>query len=189
MEKKMRVEETGRWKMRWSKAAGNSHSGKAMPPKPSMSFSTWDSSHFVNCFAWMAGNKMLTRSRETKDIILAAPKSLKWRHHTTSPPFICGESLRGPGIKPYLLEEDKERLAMPAEPASFLLYFHPIFPSPPLLSSPYQVLFSAQREFQAWFCSHLVLFVPLFLEGSRMSPVYLRNKGGFRANMSEAIRK
>lgn len=63
----------------------------------------------------MAWNRMPTKSRETKDIVLAAPKILKWGHHTTSPPFICGESLRGPGIKPYIQEEDEERLVMPTK--------------------------------------------------------------------------
>lgn len=63
----------------------------------------------------MAGNMMPTRSRETKDIILAVPKNLKWGHQTASPPFICGESLRGSGTKPYIQEEDEERLVMPKQ--------------------------------------------------------------------------
>ena len=58
---------------------------------------------------------MPTRSRETKDIILVAPEILIWGHHTASPPFIHIESLRGPGIKPYLQEEDEERLVMPTK--------------------------------------------------------------------------
>lgn len=80
-----------------------------------------------------------------------------------------------------------ETLSLP----NFLPYFYPVFPTPPLISSPYKYCFlprvSNMNLFPFGFFV-LLFLVDLFL-GSRMSPAYFRNKGGLRDNMSEAIRK
>lgn len=56
---------------------------------------------------------MPTKSRETKDTILASLKNLKWGNHTASPPLICRENFRGTGT--FIQEGDEERLDMPTQ--------------------------------------------------------------------------
>lgn len=140
---------------------------------------------------------MPTRSRETKDIILVTPQDPEMGSPHYPPPFICGKSLRGPGIKPYIQEEDDKR-GQPnqqrnIEPASFLSNFTPLFLSSPESLVHIRYCYLPKECYKHDPVSHLALFICFFLVvlvlGSKMCPAYFRNKGGLRGNTSEAIRK
>ena len=179
-----------------SEIAGNSHSGKLTPPQSFKSFSFWNTSHFVNCSAWVAWNRMPTRSRETKDIILVTPKILKWGHHTAHL-LLFVEKASGALASSLTSRKRRTREASQTnkETLSLLASFSNF--TPLFLSSPESLVHTRNCYLPKECYKHdpvsrlalFVLFLVVLVLGSKMCPTYFGNKGGLRGNTSEAIRK